>query len=171
MEEKRQYVSESPIKLRSIYLVEVLKERGLTVTSVESCTGGMVAAAITSVAGSSSVFRQGFITYCDKAKHDLVGVRKRTLRKYTAVSARTAAEMAKGGRKMAKADICLSVTGYAGPPSGDDAEEVGLVYIGCSTRKKTWVKEFHFTGDRSEVRESACAEALDMAVKALGRDC
>lgn len=78
-------------------VVAVLKERGLTMTTVESCTGGMIAAAVTSVAGSSSVFHQGYVTYCDEAKHEMAGVRKKTLRKYTAVSRQTAKEMAAGG--------------------------------------------------------------------------
>lgn len=148
-------------------LVMKLKQENKTITTVESCTGGMVSAAITSVAGSSSVFHQGFVTYCDEAKHELVGVREETLHQYTAVSAQTAAEMARGGAQKAKADICLSVTGYAGPPSGDPLEEVGLVYVGCCGRDKVTVKEFHFPGDRTAVRKAACLEALTLALQML----
>ena len=143
-------------------VVAVLKERGLTMTTVESCTGGMIAAAVTSVAGSSSVFHQGYVTYCDEAKHEMAGVRKKTLRKYTAVSRQTAKEMAAGGARAAKADCCISVTGYAGPPSGKPGEEVGLVYIGCAFRGKVKVKECHFSGTRGEVREQAKQKALKM---------
>lgn len=143
-------------------VVAALKERGLTMTTVESCTGGMIAAAVTSVAGSSSVFHQGYVTYCDAAKHEMVGVRKKTLRKYTAVSCQTAKEMAAGGARAAKADCCISVTGYAGPPSGEPGEEVGLVYIGCAFRGKVKVKECHFSGTRGEVREQAKQKALKM---------
>ena len=143
-------------------VVAALKERGLTMTTVESCTGGMIAAAVTSVAGSSSVFHQGYVTYCDAAKHEMVGVRKKTLRKYTAVSRQTAKEMAAGGARAAKADCCISVTGYAGPPSGEPGEEVGLVYIGCAFRGKVKVKECHFFGTRGEVREQAKQKALKM---------
>ena len=143
-------------------VVAALKERGLTMTTVESCTGGMIAAAVTSVAGSSSVFHQGYVTYCDAAKHEMVGVRKKTLRKYTAVSRQTAKEMAAGGARAAKADCCISVTGYAGPPSGEPGEEVGLVYIGCAFRGKVKVKECHFSGTRGEVREQAKQKALKM---------
>jgi PncC family amidohydrolase len=158
---------EAAILQRSEQLVTALKQRGLTMTTVESCTGGMIAAAVTSVAGSSAVFHQGYVTYCDAAKHALVGVRSRTLRRYTAVSAQTASEMAKGGARRAKADLCISVTGYAGPPSGDPDEEVGLVYIGCRFGRVTKVREFHFSGDRGEVRLAACAAALGMALRAL----
>lgn len=148
-------------------VVAALKEKELTMTTVESCTGGMIAAAVTSVAGSSSVFHQGYVTYCDAAKHQMVGVRKKTLRKYTAVSRQTAKEMALGGAKAAKADCCVSVTGYAGPPSGEPGEEVGLVYIGCAFRGKVKVKECHFSGTRSEVREQAKQKALKMLAAQL----
>ncbi len=150
------------------YLVKTLTARGLTMTAVESCTGGMVAAAVTSVPGSSVILRQSYVTYCDDAKHSMVGVRRRTLRRYTAVSRQTAGEMAAGGAERAAADLCLSVTGYAGPASGD--EEVGLVYVGCCYRGKIHVKECHFEGDRAAVRQSACAQALRMAVKAISQD-
>lgn len=141
------------------YLIHRLKERGMTVTTVESCTGGMVAAALTSVPGSSAVFRRGYVTYCDEAKHEMVGVRKKTLKKYTAVSKETAREMAAGGAKKAKASCCLSVTGYAGPPSGGP-EPVGLVYIGCCVEGKTKVRKLMLKGDRSGIRAAAAEQAL-----------
>lgn len=150
-------------------VVAALKEKALTMTTVESCTGGMIAAAITSVAGSSAVFHQGYVTYCDSAKHKMVGVRKKTLRKYTAVSRQTAKEMAFGGARTAKADCCVSVTGYAGPPSGEAGEEVGLVYIGCAFHGKVKVKECHFSGTRNEVREQAKQKALEMLAVRLER--
>lgn len=145
------------------WIVHELKKQKKTVTAVESCTGGMVAAALTSVAGSSSVFHQSYVTYCDEAKHRLVGVKRRTLRAYTAVSKETAAQMARGGARKAGADYCVSVTGYAGPPSGD--EEVGLVYIGCFAQGRTIVKECHFEGDRNAVRCQAKDQALRLLQK------
>lgn len=148
------------------YLVKTLTELGMTVTAVESCTGGLVAAAITSVPGSSLVLKQSYVTYCDDAKHRMVGVRKRTLKRHTAVSGETAAEMASGGARKAKADCCLSVTGYAGPDSGM-GEPVGLVYIGCFVQGRTTVKEFHFSGSREEVRMQARDTALRMLKKRL----
>lgn len=140
------------------WIVHELKKQNKTVTAVESCTGGMVAAALTSVAGSSAVFQQSYVTYCDEAKHRLTGVKRRTLRKYTAVSKAVAAQMARGGAKKAGADYCVSVTGYAGPPSG--TEEVGLVYVGCYAQGQTIVKECHFEGDRDAVRSQARDQAL-----------
>lgn len=151
------------------YIVKRLTKLGLTVTTVESCTGGMIAAALTSVSGSSEVFRRGFVTYCDEAKHEMVGVKKKTLKKYTAVSSETAAEMAEGGARAAKADCCVSVTGYAGPATSDSQEPVGLVYIGCSIGGKTKVKELHLQGDRAEIRAQARDEALRMLKKSLDK--
>ena len=140
-------------------LIQELKKRDMTVTTVESCTGGMIAAMLTSVPGSSEVFRRGYVTYCDEAKHDMVGVRKKTLKKHTAVSKQTAKEMAAGGAKKAKASCCLSVTGYAGPDAGGN-DPVGLVYIGCYVNGKTKVRKFLFTGDRGQIRKSATEQAL-----------
>ena len=153
---------------REVTAVEKLRQLGLTVTTVESCTGGMIAAALTSVPGSSAVLKQAFVTYCDKAKHQMVGVRKKTLKKYTAVSSATAYEMACGGRDTAKADCCISVTGYAGPDTGS-GEPVGLVFIGCAVGKKVKVKEFHFTGDREEIRTQAREAALQMLNRRLDK--
>lgn len=147
-------------------VVGLLKERGMTVTAAESCTGGLVAAALTSVSGSSEVLKCSFVTYCDQAKHHLLGVRKKTLKKHTAVSKQTAKEMAEGGAKRAKADCCVSVTGYAGPDGGY-GDPVGLVYIGCCVNGKTKVKKFLFEGDRSSVRAQAVRQALLLLKKIL----
>ncbi len=148
--------------------ISTLQKLKLTVTTVESCTGGMVAAALTSVPGSSAVFQQGFVTYCDAAKHRLVGVRKKTLKKYTAVSSQTAGEMAAGGAAAANSDCSVSVTGYAGPDTGS-GEPVGLVYIGCCIDGKVKVKKFHFEGDRDTVRACACEQALKLLNRRLDR--
>lgn len=141
------------------YLVRKLTEYGMTVTTVESCTGGMIAAALTSVPGSSEVFHRGFVTYCDQAKHEMVGVRQETLSRYTAVSRQTAQEMAEGGAGAAGANCCVSVTGYAGPDSGS-GEPVGLVFIGCYMDGTAEAREFHFTGGRQEIRQQAADAAL-----------
>ncbi len=143
-------------------IVQLLKEQKMTITTVESCTGGMVSARLTDVAGVSEVFKQGFVTYSNKAKRKLIGVKKMTLKKYTAVSEQTAWEMARGGAVLTAADVCVSVTGYAGPESPDDTESVGLVYIGCNVKGKIEVKEFHFTGDRKTIRELATVHALTL---------
>ncbi|MDO4323636.1 MAG: CinA family protein [Lachnospiraceae bacterium] len=148
------------------YLVKALKRRNMTVTTVESCTGGMIAARLTSVPGSSEVFHRGFVTYCDQAKHEMVGVRRETLEKHTAVSRETAREMAEGGAREAKADCCVSVTGYAGPDSGG-GEPVGLVYIGCYFDGETEVEEHRFSGDRNAVRAQAAERALNFLKEKL----
>ena len=120
-------------------IVELLKEQKMTVTTVESCTGGMLSARLTDVAGASLVFKSGFVTYSNKAKRKFIGVKKMTLKKHTAVSEQTAYEMARGGAVLTGADTCVSVTGYAGPDSGEEEQPVGLVYIGCSFNFKVEV--------------------------------
>lgn len=143
-------------------IVQLLKEQKMTITTVESCTGGMVSARLTDVAGVSEVFKQGFVTYSNKAKRKLIGVKKMTLKKYTAVSEQTAWEMARGGALLTDADVCISVTGYAGPETGEDGQPAGLVYIGCNVKGKIEVREFHFTGDRRTIRELATVHALTL---------
>lgn len=143
-------------------IVQLLKEQKMTITTVESCTGGMVSARLTDVAGVSEVFKQGFVTYSNKAKRKMIGVKKMTLKKYTAVSEQTAWEMARGGAVLTGADVCVSVTGYAGPEGGEDGQPAGLVYIGCNVKGKIAVQEFHFTGDRRTIRELATVHALTL---------
>ena len=143
-------------------IIQLLKEQELTLTTVESCTGGMLSARLTNVAGVSAVFKQGFITYSNKAKRKFVGVKKMTLKKYTAVSEQTAWEMARGGAILTNSDVCVSVTGYAGPDGGEDGQPVGLVYIGCNVKGRIEVEEFHFSGDRREIRELAVVNALTL---------
>ncbi|MBS6395747.1 MAG: nicotinamide-nucleotide amidohydrolase family protein [Clostridiales bacterium] len=143
-------------------IVALLKEQDMTVTTVESCTGGMLSARLTDVPGASGVFKQGFVTYSNKAKRKFVGVKKVTLKKYTAVSRQTAWEMARGGAVLTGADACVSVTGYAGPDGGENGEPAGLVYIGCKVKDRIEVEEFHFSGDRRAVRELAVVHALTL---------
>lgn len=148
-------------------IVQLLKEQKMTVTTVESCTGGLLSARLTDVAGASEVFKQGFVTYSNRAKRKFIGVKKMTLKKYTAVSEQTAWEMARGGAVLTESDVCISVTGYAGPDGGDDGQPVGLVYIGCNVKGKISVEEFHFSGDRKEIRELAVVNALTLLRKCI----
>ncbi|MFT3984813.1 MAG: competence/damage-inducible protein A [Lachnospiraceae bacterium] len=143
-------------------IIELLLECGLTLTTAESCTGGMVASRIVNVPGASGVFKEGFITYSNKAKRRRLGVKKSTLEKYGAVSEQTAKEMAKGGTVFSKADVCIAITGIAGPDGGTDRKPVGLVYIACTVGSKTQVEECHFSGNRSKIRESSAARALTL---------
>ena len=148
-------------------VVRMLKEQGLLFTAAESCTAGMLSARLVNVSGASDVFRGSFITYSDKAKHRMVGVKKKTLKKFTAVSAETAAEMAAGALAEGKADIAVSVTGLAGPDGGTAEKPVGLVYIGCALRDRIVVEEYHFRGNREKIREQAAETALDLARRVL----
>lgn len=143
-------------------IVRLLRESKRTVTFVESCTGGLLSATLLDAPGASEVFRQGYITYCDEAKHSMVGVREATLEKYTAVSAETAKEMALGGAKAANAEACVSVTGLAGPGGGTPEKPLGLVYIGCCVDGKVGVYEYRFLGNRREIREQAVTAALNI---------
>lgn len=147
-------------------VVELLRNQKLTLTTVESCTGGALSARIVDVAGASEVLKQGFITYSNKAKRRFVRVKKSTLKEHGAVSEKCAKEMAKGGTFITGSDAAISVTGLAGPDGGTEKTPVGTVFIGCNLKGKTVVREYHFQGDRSSVREQAVVNAL-----ALLRDC
>lgn len=105
---------------------------GMMVATAESCTGGLIAGAITDIAGSSTVFDRGFVTYSNEAKQDMLGVRETTLAAYGAVSAQVATEMVLGARRKSRADFAVSVTGVAGPGGGSPQKPVGLVWMGLS---------------------------------------
>ena len=143
-------------------VVRLLNKYELTVTTAESCTGGMIASKIVNVPGASEVFNEGFITYSNKAKRKHLDVSKNTLKKYGAVSEQTVKEMALGGVFAADSDACIAVSGIAGPDGGTDEKPVGLVYIGCCIKDNVTVKECHFQGTRYEVREQAANAALDL---------
>lgn len=148
-------------------VVKLLKNRGFTITCAESCTGGLLSGRIINVPGVSDVYKAGFVTYSNKAKHKLLGVRNSTLKKYGAVSPQTAWEMAAGAARATRSDVALAVTGIAGPDGGTPEKPVGLVYIGCSVKGKVTVKKYHFSGDRRKVRESTVAAALRLLRKCI----
>ena len=138
-------------------VVDILKEKKLTVTTVESCTAGLLAGRLMNVPGASAVFNEGYITYSNAAKEKIVGVSHETLEKYTAVSKETA-----GAARVSGADVAVSVTGIAGPDGGTKEQPVGLVYIGCCVNGKVRVEEFHFTGNRQKNRDYAVVRALTL---------
>lgn len=140
-------------------LVETLKNKCLTITTAESCTGGMVASSIVNISGASEIFKEGYITYSNEAKERVLGVRHETLEQYKAVSEEVAREMAEGAVNKAGTDISVSVTGVAGPSKEDD-KPVGLVYIGCCYKGITHVKECELSGDRHTIRCQSTKEAL-----------
>lgn len=147
-------------------LVDMLIEKELTIGTVESCTGGMISARLTNVPGVSAVLKNCFVTYSNKAKMKLVGVKKETLEKHGAVSKQVAKEMAKGLANLHKTDVAIAVTGIAGPDGGSAEKPVGLVYIACHVCGVTTVKKYHFSGNRNKIRENTVARALIQA-----RDC
>lgn len=153
------YTTEEAVTLEE-HLVDLLKSHNLKLTTVESCTGGALSARIVNVSGASEVLMQGLVTYTNEAKQQFVRVRPETLDTYGAVSEQTAREMAEGAAAHTNCNISVSVTGLAGPGGGTSEKPVGLVYIGCCYNGKTVVKEFHFNGNRSKVREQAVVQSL-----------
>ena len=141
-------------------VVELLEEKGLTLTTAESCTAGLLAGRIMNVAGASKVYNEGYITYSNEAKERLLGVKHETLERFGAVSAETAAQMAEGAAKAANSSASVSVTGIAGPDGGTGEKPVGLVYVGCQVNGKIRTEEFMFTGNRAKNREYAVVRAL-----------
>ena len=146
-------------------LIKMLLDKKATVATAESCTGGMVAARLTSVSGASGAFKYGAVTYCNEAKNIMLGVSTETLDEHGAISAETAKEMAEGIRKVMNADIGVSVTGNAGPGAAEE-KPLGLVYIGVSSENYSAVLKNHFEGDRVSVREQAADSALLLAISA-----
>jgi len=146
-------------------LVALCKARGVTVATAESCTGGLIAAAITEVPGSSAVFGQGFVTYSNAAKTELLGVPAGLIAAIGAVSEAVAARMAAGARKRAGADLAVSVTGIAGPDGGTPQKPVGTVCFGLASPSGVTTYTKRFMGNRHEVREQSVAFALELLSK------
>ncbi|MGB9678609.1 MAG: competence/damage-inducible protein A [Thermoanaerobacteraceae bacterium] len=143
-------------------VVNLLKEKKLTVSTAESCTGGLLAGKITDVPGASEIFNLGLVTYSNKAKQNLLNVKSETLERYGAVSHETAEEMAINILHLAKSDIGVSVTGIAGPDGGTTDKPVGLVYVGFATKEKVDVKKLMLNGSRDKIRNRTVLNALDI---------
>lgn len=141
-------------------VVDLLEERHLSVSTAESCTGGMLAARLINVPGVSNTYKSGYITYSNKAKRKVLGVKKSLLEKKGAVSEETAEAMAKGAAGISKADVAVAVTGIAGPDGGTKEKPVGLVYIACNVCGRVTVKRYHFSGNRAKIRETTVSNAL-----------
>ena len=134
-------------------LVNTLKELQLTIGSIESMTGGLFASNITSVPRASKVFKGSVVSYSALIKESVVGVKKETIDKYGVVSSEVAYEMAEKGRKLLDVDICVSVTGNAGPTAEPGEEGVGVVYLGISSKEGTRTIRKQFNGNREEIRQ------------------
>ena len=155
------YTTEENVTLEES-VIRLLEEKKMTVTTAESCTGGKLSGRLLNVAGASSVYNEGYITYANASKEKILGVKHETLETYGAVSEQTAAEMALGAAKAAGADAALSVTGIAGPGGGTAEKPVGLVYIGCAVKGEVTVREYRFTGNREKNRDYAVARAITL---------
>lgn len=141
-------------------IIDTLRENGLRLATAESCTGGLLAAAVTDIPGASDVFDCGVVSYSNAIKAQVLSVSTDVLAEVGAVSHQTAQAMAKGVRSLAGADIALSTTGIAGPGGGSKEKPVGLVYIGLADREKSSSTENHFSGSREDVRSQTVAAAL-----------
>lgn len=148
-------------------VVRLLEKYDLRVTTAESCTGGLLTGRLLNAPGASEVFKEGFITYSNKAKRKYLDVSKTTLKKYGAVSEQTAKEMAIGGVFATDCDACVAVTGIAGPGGGTDEKPVGLVYIATYMNDHVRVKEYHFKGNREKIREQAVVKALNLLRRSI----
>lgn len=148
-------------------VAKLLIENKYTVSTAESCTGGMIASTLINYPGISEVFMEGAVTYSNEAKHKRLGVKNETLEKYGAVSEETAREMAIGIAKKANTDVSIVTTGIAGPGGGTEEKPVGLVYIGVYVKGKVKVEKHIFKGNRSKVRNQATITALDILRRCL----
>lgn len=154
------YDNKEEISIEDI-VCKLLLEKNLTISTAESCTGGLVSATLINYPGVSSVFMEGCVAYSNEAKINRLGVKKETLDKFGAVSEETAIEMAEGIAKNFKTNIGLSTTGIAGPGGGSNEKPVGLVYIGIYINGKTIVRKFIFDGNRQEIRLKATNTILN----------
>ncbi len=151
----------------ALKLVEKCKELSYKISTAESMTGGFIAREITRVPGSSLVFEQGFITYSNEAKMKVLGVKASTINQYSVISKEVALEMVEGLFLLTKADLCISVTGIAGPSSDEFNHPVGLCFIGVKTAKETKVFEYLLEGNREEIQTEATNLALKQGLSLL----
>jgi nicotinamide-nucleotide amidase len=164
-------MSEGILREKAAQVLDLCRARGLKVATAESCTGGLVAGALTEIAGSSDVVDRGFVTYSNEAKEAMLGVPSATIKRHGAVSAETAAAMATGALKNSLANIVVAVTGVAGPGGGSLQKPVGLVHFAAASRNGRLIARERQYGDigRQSVREQSVAEALDL-LEALARE-
>ena len=151
-------------------LSRVLSKMNITLSTAESCTGGMLGSEITSIPGSGKYFLGGVVTYSNESKEDLLFVPHKVLTINGAVSEETAVHMASGVREIFDSDVSISITGIAGPDGGTFAKPVGLVWIGISTEERTFAKKFNFKGNRDDIRKSAVKEAMKLLLDSIDPD-
>jgi nicotinamide-nucleotide amidase len=156
-------MSSAPLASKAQAVLAACRQAGLRLVTIESCTGGLIAATLTEIAGSSDVVERGFITYSNEAKTELVGVPADIIVKHGAVSEEVARAMAEGGLKHSRADIAISVTGIAGPGGATATKPVGLIHLACARRGQPTMHARHvFSGDRAAVRFKSVGAAFSM---------
>lgn len=158
-------VDDGALRDRAAALQQVCLGAGLTVSTAESCTGGLVGHAITGVEGSSGYYLGGAISYSDALKRSVLGVTPQTLERHGAVSAQTAVAMAEGARRAFGTDLAVSITGVAGPGGGSEAKPVGLVYIAVASDRGSEVRRFHWSSDRDGNKRLSAAAALELLLE------
>ena len=157
----------SQIERHVTQLATQLQQKNWSIACAESCTGGGIAYALTSISGSSAWFAQSWVTYSNQAKHDLVSVPLDTLEKYGAVSRQTVQAMAQGAARKAEAELAIAVSGIAGPSGGTKEKPVGLVWFGIFLSGSVACEQQIFSGDRHAIREQAILHALTILNQSL----
>jgi len=158
-----------PLLRDATMLLETCRRHGLALATAESCTGGLIAAALTAIPGSSDVVDRGFVTYSNEAKTELLGVPAALIEAEGAVSELVARAMAEGALARSRADLTVAVTGVAGPGGGTAAKPVGLVWFGLARRDGATLGESRiFPGDRTAIREATVAHAFALLTAAVG---
>ena len=152
-------------------LIDALRARGLRLSFAESCTGGMIASAVTDIAGASDIFSGSAVTYDNAAKENILGVSHETLAEHGAVSEECAREMAEGSKRIFSSDVALSVTGIAGPGGAVPGKPTGTVWFGCASWKGTEAFKCLFRGNREEVRAATVERALLHLLSLCGSSC
>ena len=150
-----------------VKIVDILKSKNQTISFAESCTGGLVASAFTSIAGVSSVFNGSMVTYSNEIKNQWLGVDNNILENFGAVSCECVEEMLKGIKSKSKSDYAIAISGIAGPTGGSEFKPVGTVYIGVITPNDIIVEKFLFDGDRENIQKMARNMAISMIYKEI----
>ena len=156
------------MKKKIIQIIKLLKRKKLKIAIAESCTGGMLSSAITSVSGASKVFTMGLVTYSNQAKMSILKVPKKIIQKHGAVSIQCCLSMVNNLSKISKSKVCVSITGIAGPSGGTKQKPIGLVYIGVKNGKKVIVSKSQFKNrGRSSIQKAAVKKSLELLLKTI----
>jgi len=156
------------MKKKIIQIIKLLKRKKLKISVTESCTGGMLSSAITSVSGASKVFTMGLVTYSNQAKISILKVPKKIIQKHGAVSIQCCLSMVNNLSKISKSKVCVSITGIAGPSGGTKQKPVGLVYIGVKNGKKVIVSKSQFKNKgRSSIQKATVKKSLELLLKTI----